>query len=87
MSEIVIPGQMSDEHPRWLAERGAADQVDFVFLDGGDNPLEQIIEFKLLADRIPVGGRLMAHDAKSGRANGWRLTFHCWTTGRCNCMN
>ena len=50
--------------PRWLAEQGPNVQVDLAFLDGGDNPLEQIDEFHLLADRIPVGGRLMAHDTK-----------------------
>jgi predicted O-methyltransferase YrrM len=55
LSQNVIPG--------WLAESGAARVVDVAFLDGGDNPFEQIVEFKLLADRIPVGGRLLAHDA------------------------
>ena len=50
--------------PMWLAEKGADCVVDVAFLDGGDNPFEQITEFKLLADRIPVGGRLLAHDAK-----------------------
>ena len=50
--------------PQWLAEKGAAWTVDVAFLDGGDNPFEQITEFKLLADRIPVGGRLLAHDVK-----------------------
>ena len=39
-------------------------QIDLVFLDGGDNPNEQIQEFELLADRIPLGGHLFAHDAK-----------------------
>jgi predicted O-methyltransferase YrrM len=48
--------------PDWLADSGARRVVDVAFLDGGDNPFEQIVEFKLLADRIPVGGRLLAHD-------------------------
>lgn len=69
-----IFGRSQDVIPRWLAETGAAGQVDFVFLDGGDNPLEQITEFKLLADRIPVGGRLMAHDAKM-RKGKWLVPY------------
>ncbi len=50
--------------PRWLAQQGPEARVDLAFLDGGDNPAEQIAEFHLLADRIPIGGRLMSHDAK-----------------------
>lgn len=50
--------------PQWLVSLGPDTRIDLVFLDGGDNPGEQITEFKLLADRIPVGGRLMSHDAK-----------------------
>jgi predicted O-methyltransferase YrrM len=79
-------GRSQDVIPKWLAERGRGCQVDFVFLDGGDNPLEQIIEFKLLAGRIPVGGRLMAHDAKMRkgkwlmpyllRLNNWQVRLH-----------
>jgi predicted O-methyltransferase YrrM len=79
-------GRSQDVIPRWLAEMGAACRVDFVFLDGGDNPLEQIIEFKLLVDRIPVGGRLMAHDAKMrkgkwlvpylSRLDNWQVQLH-----------
>jgi predicted O-methyltransferase YrrM len=56
LSQKIIPG--------WLAERGDNEVVDVAFLDGGDNPFEQIVEFKLLTDRIPVGGRLLAHDTK-----------------------
>lgn len=67
-------GRSQDVIPRWLAESGAVGRVDFVFLDGGDNPLEQIVEFKLLADRIPVGGRLMAHDAKM-RKGKWLVPY------------
>jgi len=69
-----IFGRSQDVIPQWLAETGAARRVDFVFLDGGDSPLEQIIEFKLLADRIPVGGRLMAHDAKM-RKGKWLVPY------------
>lgn len=37
--------------------------LDFVFLDGGNNPMEQIIEFRLLDKYIPVGGQLLSHDS------------------------
>ena len=69
-----IFGRSQDVIPRWLVESSAAGRADFVFLDGGDNPLEQIVEFKLLADRIPVGGRLMAHDAKM-RKGKWLVPY------------
>ena len=49
--------------PKWLAEQGADATVDLTFLDGGDNPMEQIMEFRLLDPVIPVGGQLFAHDA------------------------
>ena len=72
--------------PVWLAERGADGPVDVVFLDGGNNPFEQIVEFKLLADRIRVGGRLMAHDIKLRKGkwlrpylsllDNWRVKIH-----------
>ena len=72
--------------PRLLAELGPQASVDFAFLDGGNNPAEQINEFQLLADRIPVGGRIMAHDAKLrkgkwlrpyvSRLDNWELTLH-----------
>lgn len=38
-------------------------RVDFVFLDGGNNPREQIDEFHFLDPCMPVGSILMAHDA------------------------
>ncbi len=50
--------------PKWLQGLNPGEQVDLVFLDGGDNPLEQVTEFQLLDDRIPIGGQLFAHDAK-----------------------
>jgi predicted O-methyltransferase YrrM len=72
--------------PAWLKEQGDKVVVDVAFLDGGDNPFEQIVEFKLLADRIPVGGRLMAHDAKLRkgkwlgpylqRLDNWQVQIH-----------
>jgi predicted O-methyltransferase YrrM len=55
----------SDEAiPKWLAEQPKDFKVDFVFLDGGNNPMEQITEFRLLDKYIPVGGQLLGHDAK-----------------------
>jgi hypothetical protein len=50
--------------PNWIAEHSPGFKVDFAFLDGGNNPLEQVHEFRLLEPHIPVGGQLMAHDAK-----------------------
>lgn len=65
-SQVVIP--------QWLREQGREVSVDFVFLDGGNRPLEQIDEFRLLAPHIPVGGQLMAHDAKL-RKGKWLVPF------------
>jgi len=72
--------------PHWLAERGSNAAVDVAFLDGGDNPLEQITEFQLLADRIPIGGQLLAHDAKLRKGkwlrpyveqlDNWKVELH-----------
>ena len=59
---------------------------DIVFLDGGNNPREQIEEFELIKDAIPVGGYLFSHDAnlRKGRwfvpylleLDNWRTTVH-----------
>jgi hypothetical protein len=48
--------------PSLIAE-GRLPRVDFAFLDGGNNPKEQIEEFYLLDSRMPEGAILMAHDA------------------------
>src|SRR5437879_2963510 len=45
-------GPSQEVIPKLLAEQGPKFQVDFAFLDGGNNPMEQITEFKLLADRM-----------------------------------
>ena len=42
---------------------GKVTRIDFAFLDGGNNPREQIEEFLLLDPHMPVGSILMAHDA------------------------
>ncbi len=60
--------------PRWLAEQPADFAVDLAFLDGGNNPREQITEFRLLAPRIPVGGHLFSHDAKL-RKGKWLVPY------------
>jgi predicted O-methyltransferase YrrM len=59
---------------QWKKEQGPKAAVDFVFLDGGNNPREQIDEFRLLDPLIPVGGQLMAHDAKQ-RKGKWLVPF------------
>lgn len=69
-----IFGFSQDIIPQWVKERGAGLQVDLAFLDGGNNPQEQIDEFKLLDPFIPVGGRLMAHDAKL-RKGKWLVPY------------
>jgi hypothetical protein len=69
-----IFGMSQDIIPQWLAEQDRNFKVDFVFLDGGNNPLEQIVEFKLLDPFIPVGGQLMSHDAKM-RKGKWLVPY------------
>lgn len=59
---------------------------DLVFLDGGNNPREQIVEFELLKDAIPVGGFLFSHDANLRKGHwlvpylsaldNWRVIIH-----------
>lgn len=67
-------GFSQDVIPRWLNTDAQGLDVDFAFLDGGNNPQEQITEFNLLASRIPVGGQLMAHDAKL-RKGKWLVPY------------
>ena len=74
-SQQVIPGLLT-KHPRF----------DLAFLDGGNNPREQIEEFELLKDAIPVGGFLFSHDANLRKGHwlvpylseldNWRVTIH-----------
>lgn len=74
-SQRVIPGLLT-KYPRF----------DLAFLDGGNNPREQIEEFELLKDAIPVGGFLFSHDANLRKGNwlvpylteldNWRVTIH-----------
>jgi predicted O-methyltransferase YrrM len=60
--------------PEWLATQSPGFQIDFAFLDGGDNPMEQVKEYQLLDPYIPVGGRLMAHDARM-RKGKWLIPY------------
>lgn len=59
-----IFGLSEDAIPKWVADQGKNLAVDFAFLDGGNNPMEQIMEFQLLDKFMPVGAQLLAHDAK-----------------------
>ena len=60
--------------PNWLKGLGTEKTVDVVFLDGGNNPSEQIIEFLLVDAYMPVGGILMTHDAKL-RKGKWLVPY------------
>ena len=60
--------------PEWLASLPAGAEIDIAFLDGGDNPYEQIEEFKLLAARMKTGGVLMSHDARM-RKGKWIVPY------------
>lgn len=61
-------------------------RFDLAFLDGGNNPREQIEEFELLKDAIPVGGYVFSHDANLRKGcwlvpyisalDNWRATIH-----------
>jgi predicted O-methyltransferase YrrM len=72
--------------PEWIAGQPKDFRVDFAFLDGGNNPMEQIIEFRLLDPHVPVGGQIMAHDVKLrkgkwfapyiSRLDNWRTQIH-----------
>lgn len=67
-------GFSQDVIPQWLAEQPPGFQVDVAFLDGGNRPMEQITEFRLLDPHMPVGAVLMAHDAKL-RKGKWLVPF------------
>jgi len=67
-------GFSRDVIPKWIEQKGPDLQIDFVFLDGGDNPMEQVEEFHLLDKYIPVGGRLLSHDAHM-RKGKWLVPY------------
>ena len=60
--------------PKWLAKMEKGIRIDLAFLDGGNNPLEQIMEFELIDPYMPVGGVLLAHDAKL-RKGKWLVPY------------
>jgi predicted O-methyltransferase YrrM len=60
--------------PNLLGEQDREFGIDFVFLDGGNNPGEQITEFQLLNRQMPIGATLMAHDAKL-RKGKWLVPY------------
>ncbi len=60
--------------PNWLAEQDRQFAIDFAFLDGGNNPGEQIDEFRLIDSHMPVGATLMSHDAKL-RKGKWLVPY------------
>ena len=67
-------GFSQDVLKQWKKEQPADVTVDFAFLDGGNNPREQIEEFELLDPLMPVGSQLMSHDAKM-RKGRWLVPF------------
>ena len=67
-------GRSQQVIPKWLKEKGAELKIDAIFLDGGNNPMEQVTEFCLLDPYIPVGGTLMTHDAKL-RKGKWLVPY------------
>jgi len=73
--------------PRWIAEQSQPCTVDVAFLDGGNNPGEQITEFRLLDPLIPVGGQLLSHDARM-RKGKWLVPYVSaldnWESKLCN---
>jgi predicted O-methyltransferase YrrM len=60
--------------PQFLRDQTDGAAIGFVFLDGGDNPMEQVEEFQLLHDRVPVGGVVLSHDAKL-RKGKWLVPY------------
>jgi len=60
--------------PRWIEEQKKPFLIDVAFLDGGNNPAEQIIEFDILDPYLPVGAQLFGHDAHH-RKGKWLVPF------------
>jgi hypothetical protein len=60
--------------PKWIAEQKPGFQVDVAFLDGGNHPFEQIEEFWLIDAHMPVGSKLLSHDAKL-RKGKWLVPY------------
>jgi hypothetical protein len=60
--------------PKWLAEQKPGFQINVAFLDGGNHPLEQLEEFWLIDAYMPVGSKLLCHDAKL-RKGKWLVPY------------
>jgi hypothetical protein len=60
--------------PKWIAEQPPGFRIDIAFLDGGNNPMEQIDEFNLIDAYMPVGSQLFSHDAKL-RKGRWMVPY------------
>ena len=60
--------------PQWIGQHHNNITIDLVFLDGGNNPGEQIKEFHLLDPYLPTGGQVLAHDAKM-RKGKWLVPY------------
>lgn len=69
-----IFGYSQDVIPQWIAQHQNNLVIDLVFLDGGNNPGEQIREFQLLDPYLPIGGQILAHDAKM-RKGKWLVPY------------
>jgi hypothetical protein len=75
--------------PRWIVEQPKPLVIDVAFLDGGNNPAEQITEFELLDPYLPVGAQLFGHDASHrkgkwlipylARLDNWEMQVHSFT--------
>jgi predicted O-methyltransferase YrrM len=70
-------GRSDQVLPRWIAEQKKPFQIDVAFLDGGNNPAEQIIEFQLLDPYFPGGAQLYSHDARF-RKGRWFVPYLSW---------
>jgi hypothetical protein len=71
--------------PQWLAEQGRDTAIDVGSWTAATTPFDQITEFLLVAERIPVGGQLLSHDAKLGakwlrpyieQLDNWKVQLH-----------
>jgi len=69
-----IFGLSQKKLPEWIASQGSGLKIDFIFLDGGDSPREQIDEFHLLDPFLKVGGRILSHDANY-RKGKWFVPY------------
>ena len=67
-------GMSNQVLPDWLKRLPEGTEIDLAFLDGGENPGEQIEEFNILADHIKTGGILLSHDGWT-RKGKWLVPY------------